>query len=276
MVRAMDDIERVARAAVAEAGERLRAAWQGAKEIEHKGTLDLVTATDREVEALVANRLRQAFPSHVIIAEEASAASGPQRPRADAPAWYLDPLDGTTNFAHAYPQFAVSLALARGTEIDLGIVYDPMRDETFFARRGRGATLNGIPIQVSAVETLADALLGTGFPYDRRDHIDFYLGFLRQMMLRAQGVRRAGAAALDLCWVACGRFDGFWEWKLSPWDTAAGCLIVREAGGIVTDFRAGPFDLFGQQTLASNGKIHARMVEVLSAQLERRLQEAGT
>lgn len=267
----MDEVEHVARAAVAEAGKRLRAAWLGAKKIEHKGTLDLVTATDREVEALVVDRLRRSFPTHVIVAEEASAASGPERPPADALAWYIDPLDGTTNFAHAYPQFAVSLALARGSAIELGIVHDPMREETFFARRGRGATLNGVSIRVSEIDVLGDALLGTGFPYDRREHIDFYLGFLREMMLRAQGVRRAGAAALDLCWVACGRFDGFWEWKLSPWDTAAGCLIVQEAGGAVSDFRGGAFDLFGQQVLASNGRIHAAMIRVLSEQLDRSL-----
>jgi len=267
----MDEIERVARAAVAEAGEQLRAAWQGTKRVEYKGTIDLVTATDREVEALVVGRLREAFPDHFIVAEEASAAQGPQRPPADSAAWYLDPLDGTTNFAHAYPQFAVSLAFAHGTALELGVVHDPIRGETFAARRGRGATLNDKPIKVSDVGTLGEALLGTGFPYDRRDHVDFYLSFLRDFMLQAQGVRRAGAAALDLCWVACGRFDGFWEWKLSPWDTAAGCLIVQEAGGIVTDFRGALFDLFGQQTLATNGKLHAAMVDLLTARLEQSL-----
>ncbi len=148
-----------------------------------------------------------------------------------------------------------------------GIVYDPVRDETFVAHYGRGATLNGEPIGVSTVGDLNRALLGTGFPYDRREHADSYLGFLKDFMLSAQDVRRNGSAALDLCQVACGRFDGFWEWKLRPWDTAAGTLIVREAGGTVSDFHGGPFDLYGQQTLASNGRLHPALVQVLRTRL---------
>jgi len=259
----MDEIERVARAAVDEAGDRVRAAWREAKTIEYKGTLDLVTETDREVEALIVGRLRQAFPDHRVVAEEASSGTPVRRPAAGEPVWYLDPLDGTTNFAHAYPHFAVSLAFARGAELEFGIVHEPIRRETFVARHGGGATLNGEAIRVSAVGDLNRALLGTGFPYDRREHLEFYLSFLGDFMLRAQGVRRSGAASLDLCYVACGRLDGFWEWKLSPWDTAAGALIVREAGGVVTDFRGGTFDLFGQQTFASNGRLHAAMGAVL-------------
>jgi myo-inositol-1(or 4)-monophosphatase len=267
----MDELERVARTIVTDAGALIHRAWGTVKTIEYKGTLDLVTATDREVEAFVVERLHRAFPDHVIVAEEASATTGPQRPPADRYAWYLDPVDGTTNFAHAYPQFALSLALARGDELQLGIVYDPTRSEMFVARRGRGAALNDIPIHVSAADDLERALIATGFPYDRREHIDFYLGFLKDFMLRTQGVRRAGAASLDLCYVACGRLDGFWEWKLSPWDTAAGCLVVRESGGTVTDFTGGPFDPFGQQTLASNGCIHEAMIDVLRARLEQAL-----
>lgn len=267
----MDEIERVARAVVLEAGEIMFRAWGEAKTIEYKGTLDLVTATDREVEAFVVERLRQAFPDHVFVAEEASSGSAPQRPPADALAWYLDPVDGTTNFAHSYPQFALSLALARGDEMQLAFVYEPTRRELFAARRGRGATLNDKVIQVSATDDIGRALVGTGFPYDRREHVDFYLGFVADFMCRTQGIRRAGAASLDLCYIACGRLDGFWEWKLSPWDTAAGSLIIREAGGMVTDFNGGPFDLFGQQTLASNGRIHEAMVEVLQARLQRTL-----
>lgn len=263
----MDDIERVARVAVDEAGDRLRAAWRGTKTIEFKGALDLVTETDREVEALVVARLRRAFPDHRIVAEEASAKAVIGRPQPAEHVWYLDPLDGTTNFAHAYPHFAVSLAFARGADLMLGIVHDPVRRETFVARHGHGATLNGEPIAVSAVGDLDRALLGTGFPYDRREHLEFYLGFLADFMRRAQGVRRSGAASLDLCYVACGRLDGFWEWKLSPWDTAAGVLIVREAGGVVTDFQGGPFDLFGQQTQASNGRLHESMTRVLVERL---------
>jgi len=190
-----------------------------------------------------------------------------QRPPHEPYVWYLDPLDGTTNFAHGFPHFAVSLALERGGKLLLGIVHDPLRNETFCARRGGGASLNGRPIHVSAVTDLEQALLGTGFPYDRREHLDFYLGFLADFMVRAQGVRRVGSAALDLCYVACGRLDGFWEWKLKPWDTAAGALIVAEAGGVVTDFRGAAFDAFGEQTLASNGSLHATMTRILSARL---------
>ncbi len=148
------------------------------------------------------------------------------------------------------------------------IVHDPIRDETFVAKRGRGATLNDEPIAVSSVPALDDALLATGFPYDRREHLELYLGFFADFVRRAQGVRRNGSAALDLCYVGCGRLDGFWEWKLRPWDTAAGMLVAAEAGGVVSDFRGAPFDLFGSQTLASNGRLHASMVRVLTARLE--------
>lgn len=264
----MDECEAVARAAVAEVSPRLRAAWRAPKRIEHKGAIDLVTETDREVEAIITARLRRAFPDHLIVAEEASAAGGAARPPADRYAWYLDPIDGTTNFAHGYPHFAVSLGFARGADLLFGLVHDPVRDETFAARRSAGATLNGAPLRVSAVADLEQALLGTGFPYDARTYIDEYLQLVGDFVRSAQGVRRVGSAALDLVHVACGRFDGFWEWKLRPWDTAAGVLIVREAGGTVTDFRGGPFDLYGTQTLATNGSIHAAMLAVLGKRLD--------
>jgi len=270
----MEAFERVACAAVAEASALLRATWRDAKTIHYKGAVDLVTETDRAAEALVTSRLRAAFPDHRIVAEEASSGVALAPPPADTHVWYLDPLDGTTNFAHAYPHFAVSLALARGTELELAVVSDPLRDETFVARRGAGARLNGAPIAVSTTDDLERALLATGFPYDRRVHRDFYLAFTADLMTRAQGIRRNGAAALDLCYVACGRLDGFWEWKLHPWDTAAGTLIVREAGGAVSDFRGESFDLFGQQTLASNGRVHGAMVEILAARLDRSAHDA--
>jgi len=263
----MDSFERVARAAVAEAATLLRATWGGTKTIRYKGAVDIVTEADHEVEALITGHLRRAFPDHLVIAEEAAAGSTLQAPPNDRHVWYLDPLDGTTNFAHAYPHFSVSLALGRGADLLFGIVHDPLRDETFVARRGEGARLNDRPISVSTVRTLADALLATGFPYDRRAHVDFYLGFLADFMGAAQGVRRNGSAALDLCYVACGRLDGFWEWKLRPWDTAAGVLIVREAGGEISDFRGAPFAMFGTQTLASNGCLHTAMVRMLTARL---------
>ncbi len=263
----MEAFERVARDLAAAAGLHIRQAWGHTQIIGHKGAIDIVTETDRQVEALITRGLRTAFPEHQIVAEEASAGQELQ-PSADGRyVWYVDPLDGTTNFAHGYPQFSVSLALACNRELLLGVVHDPVRAETFCARRGGGATLNGQSIHVSATDTLEQALLGTGFPYDRREHLDFYLGFLADFMRRAQGIRRGGSAALDLCYVASGRFDAFWEWKLKPWDTAAGALIVQEAGGVLSDFRGAPFDLYGQQTLASNGRLHPAMIDVLSARL---------
>jgi myo-inositol-1(or 4)-monophosphatase len=263
----MDAFEQVARAAVAEAGERLRAVWRGSKRVEYKGPVDLVTATDREIEALIVGHLRDAFPDHLIVAEEASVGAVLPRPAADQYAWYLDPLDGTVNFAHGHPHFCVALALARGSELQLGIVHDAVRDETWYAQRGRGATLNGAPIRVSEVSDLGEALLETGFAYDRRTRADFYLGFVGDFLRRARDLRRAGSAALDLCYVACGRCDGFWEWSLKPWDTAAASLIVQEAGGIVSDFRGGRFDPYGDQILATNGKLHTAMLAVLEARL---------
>jgi myo-inositol-1(or 4)-monophosphatase len=262
------DFEPVARAAVSEAGALLRARWRGSKIVQYKGAVDLVTETDREAEELIVRRLRRAFPDHLIVAEEASAGATLRAPAGDRYVWYLDPLDGTTNFAHGYPQFCVSLALAQGTDVRFGIVFDPVREETFVASRGHGATLNDQPIHISAVDDLQRALLATGFAYDRQVRTDFYLRFVRDFMRQAQDFRRAGSAALDLCYVACGRFDGFWEWNLRPWDTAAGTLIVREAGGKVSDFRGGSFDLYGEHTLASNGHLHAAMLAVLTARLD--------
>jgi len=262
------DFEPIARAAVNEAGALLRARWRHAKSVQYKGAVDLVTESDREAETLIVGHLQHAFPEHLIVAEEASAGATLRAPASDRYVWYLDPLDGTTNFAHGYPQFCVSLALARGADVLFGIVYDPVREETFIANRGRGATLNGEAIQVSEVDDLQRALLATGFAYDRQVRTDFYLSFVRDFMARAQDIRRLGSAALDLCYVACGRFDGFWEWGLRPWDTAAGTLIVREAGGTVSDFRGSTFDLYGEQTLASNRRVHAALLAVLTPRLE--------
>jgi myo-inositol-1(or 4)-monophosphatase len=253
----------IALEAVDEAGKRLRAASRETKRIELKGAIDLVTETDREVEQLVVTRLTRAFPQHLIVAEEATADGPPAKPQAHQFVWYLDPLDGTTNFAHGYPQFCVSLALGQGPQLLLGIVYDPMRGELFQGCRGEGATLNGERIRVSDTQRLDSALVGTGFPYDRRTRADVYLRLMKQVMTRSQGIRRAGSAALDLCALASGRLDGFWEAKLRPWDTAAGVVIAREAGATVTDFSGHDFDLYGDQILASNGSIHGEMVEAL-------------
>jgi myo-inositol-1(or 4)-monophosphatase len=265
-----DTYEQVARDAVAAVSPVLQHAWKEAKAIHHKGPVDLVTDTDRHVEALLVERISTAFPDHLIVAEEASEAAVHGPPSAEQLVWYIDPLDGTTNFAHGYPHFAVSVALARGTDPLLGVVHDPLRDETFVAVRGRGATMNGISIAVSATAQLGNALVGTGFPYDRREHVDFYLGFVKDVIVAAQGVRRNGAAALDLCYVACGRLEGFWEWKLHPWDIAAGALIVSEAGGAVSDFTGGRLDLHGDQVLATNGLIHPALARLLSVRLRHR------
>lgn len=253
---------RAARAAAA----IIRSAWERARTVEYKGPVDLVTATDREAEAAIVAVVRSAFPDHRIVAEESSHKEF-ERPRPGTPAWYVDPLDGTVNFVHRVPHFAVSIAFALGEEVQLGLVVDPMRNEEFLAERGRGATRNGQRVAVSSVDQLGQALLATGFPYDRRTHAAYYLRFFRAFVERAQDVRRFGSAALDLCWVACGRYDGFWEWRLHPWDVAAGSLIVREAGGLVSDFSGHPLDLFGEQILAANPHLHQPMLTVLREHL---------
>ena len=194
-----------------------------------------------------------------VLAEESGAHAG-ARVR-----WIVDPLDGTTNFAHNYPFFGVSIAVEVDGEVLAGAVHDPVRGETFAAARGLGATLNGEPIRVSAIGRLEDALLVTGFPYDVREHPERHLPLFYAVLVRAQGVRRDGSAALNLCYLAMGRFDGFWERQLSPWDMAAGVLIVREAGGEVTRFDGSAFELAGRQILASNGGVHAAMRDVIAA-----------
>jgi myo-inositol-1(or 4)-monophosphatase len=245
--------------AAARAGALLRARYRERQEVSFKSEVDLVTAVDRQAEQLIVDVLCGAFPDHGMVAEESPARSG-----RDGYCWYVDPLDGTTNFAHGYPHFAVSIALVRHDQLLLGLVYDPIRDETFTALRGGGARLNGAPIEVSDVAELDHALLATGFPYDRRRSPEFYLAFWEEALRRTQGVRRSGSAALDLCYVACGRLDAFWEWKLRPWDVAAGRLLVEEAGGHVTDFASGTHQLAGQETAASNGRLHAELLRLIS------------
>ncbi len=259
-----DNFHDVAVEIAAEASAHIEEALGTAVAVEQKGAVNLVTAVDRAVEETATARLRSEFPTHLIVAEEASESTGIARPTTGHYAWYVDPVDGTTNFAHSYPQFAFSLGLAHGDELILGVVCDPTRRETFTATAGGGAFLNGERIQVSASPALDTALIGTGFPYDRREHIDFYLGFTRDFIMRSHGIRRGGSAALDLCNVACGRLDGFWEWKLKPWDTVAGVVIAREAGGRATSFDGASFDPYGMQTLVSNGRIHGEMLAVFA------------
>lgn len=242
------------------AGRLMRENCRKPKEIEFKGVIDLVTSVDRQSERKIVEIIRANFPDHSVLSEEETDHQSAQSEYR----WIIDPLDGTTNFAHSYPQFCVSIALERGSEVILGLVYDPLGGECFRALKGEGATLNGDPIHVSNVAALNDALLATGFPYDRRENADYYLTFFKAFLTRSQGIRRAGAAALDLCYLACGRIDGFWELKLCPWDVAAGALIVAESGGRLSDFRGKEFSICGGETLASNGTIHDEMVAVLN------------
>jgi myo-inositol-1(or 4)-monophosphatase len=234
---------------------------------EHKGVIDLVTEYDRRSEEVVLGEIGRRFPTHAILSEESGAKAGATRVR-----WIVDPLDGTTNFAHNYPFFGVSIGVEVDGVLAAGVVHDPVRDETFAAAAGHGATLNGKPIRVSVIARVADALLVTGFPYDVREAPQRYLDPFRAFLLRAQGVRRDGSAALNLCYTAMGRFDGFWERGLSAWDAAAGVLVVREAGGRVTRFDGDAIDLDGREFLATNDTLHAEMMDVLRPYVEPRGQ----
>jgi|SRR5580698_1279306 myo-inositol-1(or 4)-monophosphatase len=237
-----------------EAGALLMEHFQRHVTIEYKGDADLVTIADRKSEALIRERLREHWPEHDIMGEE----EGLQDTGSDY-RWYVDPLDGTTNFAHGFPVFCVSMALDYKGKRIAGVIYDPTRDELFAAEQGSGSYLNDQPIRVSKTARLAESLLATGFPSHKR-HKNPNIFFYHQITLRTHGVRRAGSAALDLCYVASGRFDGFWEFNLNPWDTAAGVLIVEEAGGKVTNFHGGPFELSSRETLASNGLLHESLL----------------
>jgi myo-inositol-1(or 4)-monophosphatase len=247
----LPDLEAIAR----EAGTLLMGYLARHVTIEYKGEVDLVTEADRASEKLIVERLRARWPEHGIVAEEGT------RSEMDAEyRWYVDPLDGTTNFAHGYPVFCISIALARQDgQLAVGVLYDPTRDEMFAAERGLGARLNGRRIHVSQTKALAESILGTGFPSHKR-HTNPNIHFYHQITLRSHGVRRAGSAALDLANVACGRYDGFWEFNLNPWDTAAGVLLVQEAGGTVTRFDGSAFRLDSREVLASNGLIHQELI----------------
>lgn len=242
-----------------QAGQMLRAAQANTHQVEYKGEINLVTEMDRRVEEFIVGELTSAFPDHAIVAEE-----GTDVEIKSAWRWYIDPLDGTTNYAHGLPIYCVSLGLEKDGELICGVVYDPCQEEMFTTSAGGGAFLNGRPIKVSTEKELIKSLLVTGFPYDIRETTEDNLDNFAVFAKAARAVRRLGSAALDLCWLACGRFDGFWEIKLSPWDLAAGVLLVREAGGLVTDFGGQPFDLHSGRILASNGRIHQPMQDVLA------------
>jgi myo-inositol-1(or 4)-monophosphatase len=247
-VPAMSEIAR-------EAGALLMHHFNQRVRIEYKGEADLVTIADREAEILIRERIKSRWPMHDILGEEGGLDSHGNDYR-----WYVDPLDGTTNFAHGFPVFCVSLAIEFKGKRVAGVIYDPTRDELFAAEHGSGAFLNGARISVSKTTRLAESLVATGFPSHKR-HANPNIFFYHQVTLKTHGVRRAGSAALDLCCVASGRFDGFWEFNLNPWDTAAGVLLVEEAGGKVTDMSGGPFKLASRETLASNDLIHPALLE---------------
>jgi myo-inositol-1(or 4)-monophosphatase len=241
-----------------EAGGILLAEFDRPVRISYKGEVDLVTQADRQSEDAIVSRLRRYFPKHSIVAEEGTGQVGDSGHR-----WIVDPLDGTTNFAHGYPCFAVSIGLEEAGELLVGVIYQPITKELFTAARGEGAYLNERRIEVSRIDHLSTSLLATGFPSAKRarnPNIHFYWNFT----LRSHGVRRDGSAALDLASVACGRFDAFWEFGLQPWDTAAGVLLVREAGGMVTSFSGQPYRTGDYETLASNGRIHTELRQVVT------------
>jgi myo-inositol-1(or 4)-monophosphatase len=245
---------------VCAAGGLLRSRFYDRHEVQYKGEINIVTEADRISEELIMGMISRRFPQHGILTEES-----PETLNSSEFRWIIDPLDGTTNYAHAYPVFAVSIALEAAEEIILGAVYNPMSNELFVAEKGNGAYLNGRRLCVSSTESLSRSLLATGFPYDIRTDMNNNMNYFKSMAFCAQAIRRAGSAALDLAFVAAGRFDGFWELKLAPWDTAAGWLIVEEAGGVVTNLAGGPYNVHSPNILAANGLIHAEMVRILAA-----------
>ena len=242
-----------------EAGRILRRRFRTALAVTVKGPADIVTAADIEVQRLIVRRLRSAFPGHGILAEEGLDVTAGTEWR-----WIVDPLDGTKNFAHGLPSFCVSIAAERDGQVELGVVLDPLHEELFVAVRGGEAWCNGRPIRVSETRDIGHAFLGTGLPHRVRRFAGSVGRTFSRFATLSHGVRDRGAGALDLCYVACGRFDGYWEIDQSPWDIAAGGLIVEEAGGRMSNFRGGPFDIFGGETVASNGKIHDQILGVLA------------
>jgi myo-inositol-1(or 4)-monophosphatase len=245
--------------AVVRAGDLQLAQFGTDMRIDKKGAIDLVTEVDVAIERAFRAMIAERFPDHHILAEElGGSATVPA-----GPCWVFDPIDGTTNYAHGLPIFCASLALEIDGVAQVGAVYDPNRRELFTAERGGGAFLNGRPLTVSSAPTLVDALLVTGFPYDVHQRLEEIVGLFREFIGRARAVRRLGSAAIDLCWVAVGRMDGFWERDLKPWDIAAGGLIASEAGGRVTNFAGAPFTSRGRDVLATNGRVHEAMLEVI-------------
>jgi myo-inositol-1(or 4)-monophosphatase len=271
-----DKIAQIGRQAALAAGAVMRWNYEKPHVITMKGAIDPVTETDYQCQEIIIGLIRQSFPDHGFLAEETAAeGDAGQLPghlgpawEADAPPtcrWIIDPLDGTVNFAHGIPAFCVSIAFEADGVLEYGVVYDPMREELFEGRRGQGAWRNSQLIRVSATNRLDRALIATGFPYDIRARIPETMARLGRIVATAQGMRRAGSAALDMCYIACGRFDGYFEENLKPWDTAAGLVIVTEAGGQITTFDSGDYDIFAPNIAASNGVLHPELLKCLAS-----------
>jgi myo-inositol-1(or 4)-monophosphatase len=246
-------------AAAIRGGEILRNYWDRSHRVKKKGAIDLVTEADLASENAIIKLIRAVYPDHTILAEESGVIPG-----TDPCEWIIDPLDGTTNYAHNLPDFSLSIAFALEGDIVFGTVLNPVSGELFCGTRDQGATINGRPIRVSSTKTVAESLLVTGFPYDLKPVIRPMMSRLERCLMAAQGVRRLGSAALDLCYVACGRFDGFWEQNLAPWDTAAGMVIAQEAGGKISDFSDGPYNIESDEILSTNSLIHQEMTALLT------------
>lgn len=259
----MENVEKlleVAKEAAYEAGE-IQLSYLGKnKHIEQKSCVnDLVTDADKKSEAKIISIINTYFPEHDILGEE----TGSHLEHNSSYLWVIDPLDGTTNFAHNFPHFAVSIGLVKDGQIYMGVVYDPFKNELFWAAQGHGAFLNSDRITVSSIETLNKALVATGFAPNKKEALETNLEYFKQFMLKTHAVRRPGAASLDICYVACGRLDGFWEMKLHAWDVTAGACIVREAGGKVTNFNSEEFDIYEKSIIATNGLLHQAMKEII-------------
>jgi myo-inositol-1(or 4)-monophosphatase len=248
----------VAIAAAKEAGRIQMEHFGHSHPVEYKGEFNPVTEVDRLCEQAIVKMVLNVFPEHDILTEET-----PFEGKGSPWRWIIDPIDGTTNYFHGFPCFCVSIGLEVEGEIDLGVVYLPTLHELFHAERGKGAFLNSQRITVSRIDRLDRSLLCTGFPYDVHEHVDFYLRYFRQFMVKSFGIRRPGSAAIDLSYLAAGRFDGFWEFKLHAWDVAAASLLITEAGGKVTDFQGRPFNIYSEEILASNGLIHQQMLQAI-------------
>ena len=258
-----DQLKKTLLGCLREGGRIIRKGYGRSHRIRKKSPVSLVTEIDLEADHKVRALVRKNFPDHQFLTEELKAVEN------DSPyRWIIDPLDGTTNFAHEIPFCCISIGLEFNKDIILGGVYNPILEELFFAEKGKGSTLNGRKIRVSKAKNLIDSLLVTGFPYDRQEKAGFYVKFFQAFLEKCQGVRRLGAAAMDLAYVACGRFEAYWEFNLKPWDMAAGMLIVQEAGGQVTDFHGSPIDVsHPYQILSSNGRIHSTLLKIFKKTL---------